>query len=123
MSDYDSAASEKGKKLRLYAWTVRGCLYSSVLSPHGGGLIGGPKEPHVLSPAITKASGCGHMVRVGAKGGRREGAEFPHKSILGGSAVGSDGTRSNHSLSHTHSVPVGDSGASCLPPQLQMIQG
>lgn len=46
------------EKLRLYAWTVWGSLYSSSMSPHGGGLIGGPKEPPVLSPLITKASRC-----------------------------------------------------------------
>lgn len=43
---------------RLYAWTVWGSLYSSAMSPHGGGLIGGPNEPPVLSPLLTKTSGC-----------------------------------------------------------------
>lgn len=39
------------------------------MSPHGGGLIGGPKEPPVLSPVLTKTSGCG-CVEDG--GGREE---------------------------------------------------
>lgn len=29
--------------------------------PNGEGLIGGPKEPPVLSPLLTKASGCGRV--------------------------------------------------------------
>lgn len=29
--------------------------------PTGEGLIGGPKEPPVLSPLLTKASGCGRV--------------------------------------------------------------
>lgn len=49
---------QKGR-LRLHAWTVWGSLYSSAMSPHGGGLIGGPKEPPVLSSSLTKALGCG----------------------------------------------------------------
>lgn len=43
-------------RLRLYAWTVWGSCHSSAMSPHGGGLIGGPKEPPVLSTVLTKTS-------------------------------------------------------------------
>lgn len=43
-------------RLRLYAWTVWGSRHSSAMSPHGGGLIGGPKELPVLSTVLTKTS-------------------------------------------------------------------
>lgn len=69
------------ERLRLYAWTVWGSLYSSAMSPHGGGLIGGPKEPPVLSPPLTKASGCGRVADGGLEGssssGDGERSRFP----------------------------------------------
>lgn len=59
-------------RLGWYAWTVWGSLYSSAMSPHGGGLIGGPKEPPVLSPVLTKTSGCGCVEDGGGRGGEME---------------------------------------------------
>ncbi len=111
-------------RLRLYAWTVRGSLYSSAMSPHGGGLIGGPKEPPVLSPALTKTSGCGH-VEYGGGGKRQRGwreEQVSHRilgwdELEGGLATGLQGDTTlfihihTHTHTHTHSqwgilVPV-----------------
>lgn len=50
----DSTASEG--KTKIIRWTVWGSRHSSAMSPHGGGLIGGPKEPPVLSMVLTKTS-------------------------------------------------------------------
>lgn len=50
----DSTAFEG--KTKIIRWTVWGSRHSSAMSPHGGGLIGGPKEPPVLSTVLTKTS-------------------------------------------------------------------
>lgn len=63
-------------RLRLYAWTVWGSPYSLGMSPHGGGLIGGPKDPPVLSPVLTKALGWGH-VEDGSSSADGERNRFP----------------------------------------------
>lgn len=89
--------------LRLYAWTVRGSLYSSAMSPHGGGLIGGPREPPVLSPALTKTSGCGRVEDGGGgkqQRGRRE-EQVSHR-IVGWDGLEGGLATGLHTHSHTH---------------------
>lgn len=63
-------------RLGLYAWTVWGSLYSLAMSPHGGGLIGGPR----FVPGAHK--GVGVRLRRGwgyreAAAGMEIGAGFP----------------------------------------------
>lgn len=71
---YDSAAPNG--RSRLYAWTVWRSPHSSAVSPHGGGLIGGPKELNVLSLLLTKALGCGRSEDwSGGKWWQGQGAE------------------------------------------------
>lgn len=72
-------------RLRLYAWTVWGSRHSSAMSPHGGGLIGGPKEPPVLSTVLTKTSWLHAPRGWGRKGasaegrGRERGRQVSHR--------------------------------------------
>lgn len=63
-------------RLGLYAWTVWGSLYSSVMSPHGGGLIGGP----CFVPGPHKGIGvrlCRGWGSREAAAGTETGAGFP----------------------------------------------
>lgn len=86
------------------------------MSPHGGGLIGGPKEPPVLS--LTKTSGCGRVEDGGGgqqQRGRRE-EQVSHRIVgwdgpEGGLATGLQGDTLIHTHTYTHSqwgilVPV-----------------
>lgn len=101
------------------------------MSPHGGGLIGGPKEPPVLSLVLTKTSGCSG-VEDGGEGKQQQRwreEQVSHRivgwdGLEGGLATGLQGDMT-HTITHTHiyTLSVGDSGASCWPPPLQMIQG
>lgn len=50
----DRTASEG--KTEIIWWMVWGSRHSSAMLPHGEGLIGGPKEPPVLSTVLTKTS-------------------------------------------------------------------
>lgn len=54
-----------------------GSFYSLVMSPHGEGLIGGPKQPPVLSLLLTKALGCGCMEDRGCREATMGMSRFP----------------------------------------------
>lgn len=100
---------QKGR-LRLHAWTVWGSLYSSAMSPHGGGLIGGPKEPPVLCSSLTKHWGA-VAYRMGVKQLALVMSRFPIEwlaginSNLGGGLAFRLQWNMTHSFSHplTHS--------------------
>lgn len=88
----------------------------------------------VLSPLLTKALGCGCVEDGGGREKQRGWREklVSHRIVgwdvlEGASSLGCKGTLHTHSLTHslfhTHTLSVGDSGASCWPRLLQMIQG
>ena len=93
-------------RLRLYAWTVRGSLYSSPMSPHGGGLIGGPCFVRGAHKDIGVRSRRGLGVEGKQQHGWRE-EQVSHRIVCwdelkGGLATGLQGD-TTHSFTHTHS--------------------
>lgn len=75
------------------------------MSPHGGGLIGGPKEPPVLSPMLTKTSVCGCVEDGGGREDSRREELVSHRilggdELEGGLAIRLQGDMT-HSFSHT----------------------